>query len=52
MSLRADHAEIIAESAYVLVSDLSVVLIIGQGISINRLAGVPHPLWAPRKSAR
>lgn len=27
---------------------LAVVLLIGQGMLINRLAGIPYPLWAPR----
>lgn len=28
---------------------VAVLLMIGQGIVINRLAGLPYPLWAPRK---
>jgi len=31
---------------------IAVVLIIGQGIAISRLAGVPYPLWAPRNPTR
>jgi CBS-domain-containing membrane protein len=31
---------------------IAAVLIIVQGIVINRLAGLPYPLWAPRKMAR
>jgi hypothetical protein len=26
---------------------LAVVLLVGQGIVINRLAGIPYPLWSP-----
>jgi hypothetical protein len=29
---------------------IAVVLMIVQGIIINRLAGFPYPLWAPRKT--
>jgi CBS-domain-containing membrane protein len=31
---------------------IAVVLMIVQGIAINRLAGLAYPLWAPRKTAR
>jgi hypothetical protein len=31
---------------------IAVVLMIVQGIAINRLAGLPYPLWAPRTMAR
>lgn len=31
---------------------VAVVLMIGQGIVINRLAGLPYPLWAPGETAR
>jgi len=31
---------------------IAVVLLIVQGLVINRLAGQPYPLWAPRKTAR
>ena len=30
---------------------IAVVLMILQGIVINRLAGLPYPLWAPRTTA-
>jgi hypothetical protein len=30
---------------------LAVVLMIAQGTIINRLAGMPYPLWAPRRRA-
>jgi CBS-domain-containing membrane protein len=29
---------------------LAVILLTGQAIAINRLAGLPYPLWAPRPS--
>ena len=31
---------------------IAVVLMIAQAIAINRLAGLPYPLWAPHKTAR
>jgi hypothetical protein len=31
---------------------IAVVLMIAQGIAINRLAMLPYPLWAPRESAQ
>jgi hypothetical protein len=31
---------------------IAVVLMIVQGLVINRLARLPYPLWAPRETAR
>jgi hypothetical protein len=30
-------------------SVLGVLLLVVQGFAINRLAGVPYPLWAPKR---
>ena len=30
---------------------IAVLLLTGQAIAINRLAGLPYPLWAPRPAA-
>jgi hypothetical protein len=29
---------------------LGVILLVVQGLAINRLAGIDYPLWAPRSS--
>jgi CBS domain-containing membrane protein len=30
---------------------VGVLLLVAQGFAINRLAGVPYPLWSPKPSA-
>jgi hypothetical protein len=29
---------------------IAVVLLVAQGFVINRLAGIPYPVWAPREA--
>jgi CBS domain-containing membrane protein len=40
---------IIAEPSQLVWLMLAVVLLVGQGLAINRLAGIPYPLWSPVK---
>jgi CBS-domain-containing membrane protein len=42
---------VITRPSYLVVIEASVLLLTLQAIAINRLAGIPYPLWAWRKSA-
>ena len=41
---------IIAEPRYLLVIEAAVILLTAQAFVINRLAGLPYPLWRIRES--
>jgi CBS-domain-containing membrane protein len=42
---------ILHEPKHLVVLMIAVLLLTGQAIAINRLAGLPYPLWAPRPAA-
>lgn len=39
---------IVTKPFYLLILEIAVALLVGQGILINRLAGLDYPLWARR----
>jgi CBS-domain-containing membrane protein len=43
---------ILHEPKHLLVLMIAVLLLTGQAIAINRLAGLPYPLWSPRPAAQ
>ncbi len=42
---------IVTKPFYLLIIEIAVALLVGQGIAINRLAGLDYPLWAKRLEA-
>ncbi len=39
---------VVTKPFYLLIVEIAVALLVGQGIAINRLAGLDYPLWAKR----
>jgi CBS domain-containing membrane protein len=42
---------ILREPDQLLILMVAVVLLVAQGFLINRLAGIPYPVWSPRPAA-